>query len=194
MSLPLATGASLTHSLERMLRRRFECSEARAYLKFSEGGIVQRILHRIKYGGGKELAFQLGRQFALSEKREERLSSAARVIVPVPLHPKKLVARGFNQSEQIARGLADITGWDLDLELLYRAQEAGSQTKLDSLGRTKNAADQYACSNKARPDVQYVLVDDMITTGATLEACVSALRTAGAADIGIRGLACDLDI
>jgi predicted amidophosphoribosyltransferase len=136
----------------------------------------------------------MGMQFALAEKRERGAWCGPKVLVPVPLHPKKLKIRGFNQSEWIAKGMAEIMGCPLDLELLYRAQESGSQTKLDSASRTKNAADQYACSRSAEREVAYILVDDMITTGATLEACAGALRRAGAECLSIRGLACDLDI
>ncbi len=115
-------------------------------------------------------------------------------VVPVPLHKKKLQKRGYNQSALIARELAGRLGIPLDERLLVRARETESQTRFDAAGRTRNMAGAF----EARPAAagrKILLVDDVRTTGATLNECAKALRRAGADRIyGVTALARELQI
>jgi ComF family protein len=98
------------------------------------------------------------------------------LIVPVPLHPKKLRQRGFNQSEQIAIGLGDSMRVPVDPVALFRRKETETQTKKSRFRRWQNVAEVFEVKNPGSLEMKHVLlVDDVITTGATLEACIRVL-------------------
>ncbi|MBI1315439.1 hypothetical protein GC167_01070 [bacterium] len=177
--------------LEALLGQRFPLESALALAKFCLGGRVQKMLHEIKYLGGYRLAWGLGRALG---RGCEALGLAPGCLVPVPLHPNKLKKRGYNQSEWIARGMESVLSWSVDTELLHRVHEAGSQTRLTVQERQRNALQQFSCTRDADPCVHWILVDDMITTGATLESCARALREAGAVRISAVSLACEIDL
>lgn len=110
----------------------------------------------------------------------------ADVLIPVPLHKAKFRERGFNQAECIARGIADRTGWRVEPNALIRKRYTQTQTKLDIAERQKNMEDAFTVPPKRKPLVSggtCVVVDDVITTGATILACADALLAAGARTI-----------
>jgi len=191
LHLPSALTPALQNRLEAMLGQRFPFASALALAKFSSGGRVQKILHEIKYLGGFQRAYGLGQD--LGRGCAARGMAPGR-LVPVPLHPNKRKKRGYNQAEWIARGMESVLGWKVDTELLHRIHEAGSQTKLTSQERQRNALQQFECTRPADPYTHWIVVDDMITTGSTLESCARALRAAGAVHISAVALACDLDL
>ena len=118
----------------------------------------------------------MGRRFAQHPEL-----AGAEVLVPVPLFPKRGRRRGYNQSELLARQLARHIGLPVDTQALARVRNTVSQTKLNRQGRLQNMAGAFLCK---RPfDIKgkvVLLVDDVATTGATLEGCAQALRAAGA--------------
>lgn len=143
---------------------------------FVKGGRVQRLIHKIKYEGRKDVGHMLGR-WVSGILRERPLFSGVQAIVPVPLHPKRKRQRGYNQSEEFGRGICD--GLDIPLlkGVLRRAQHTESQTgksrmeRIENLSRAIEAEDGSYVRNK-----WVLLVDDVVTTGATLEACALALE------------------
>ncbi len=113
---------------------------------------------------------------------------AADIIAPVPLHPSRLAERGYNQSALLARVLAAEVGVPLDERLLIRHRATAHQVGLGQAERTRNVTGAFACRGAAAGK-RVMLVDDVATTGATLEACAVALREAGATNVAALTLA-----
>jgi ComF family protein len=162
--------------IEQTFWGRVKIEKASAYFFYSKGSRYQKLIHDLKYKGKQFIGYELGRKMA-SELGNTALSSVD-VIVPVPLHPKKLKKRGYNQSECIAKGLSEALKIETNSHSLYRKTNTQSQTKKSRFDRWENVKDVFAIKNKhVFSDKHVLLVDDVITTGATLEACISQLLT-----------------
>lgn len=156
---------------------------------FEKGGKVQKLLHAIKYEEQKELAQYLGRLY--SSEINETLLKEADLILPVPLHPKKLKARGFNRSEQYALGLAAASGTEVDTQSVRRIKNTGTQTQMkQKFGRWENVEGIFEVTN---PDFlankHILIVDDVITTGSTIEAMWLALKNVEGVKVSLAGIA-----
>ena len=149
---------------------------------FERDGAIQSIIHQLKYDSITSLGVELGRK--LGEKlRDEFDGVHVDGIIPVPLHPTKLRERGYNQSEYIARGIGQVTGLPVHASLLKRHKYTSSQTQLSAVERKENVGDAFTLHRRAKTDVEgktFLIVDDVITTGATIEACAQALMESGA--------------
>ena len=153
------------------LRRLTRLRSAAAY-----EGPLEKALHRFKYEGRRPLAQPLALLLA------ERLAVdglAAELITWVPLHPRRLRRRGYNQAELLGRELAGLTGLPT-LPGLARIRDTPPQVGLDRLRRQGNVAGAFTWEGKELARRSLLLVDDVATTGATLEACAGALKAAGA--------------
>lgn len=160
-----------------------------AYLKFVKGGKVQKIMHEIKYKDNQELGEMIGRMYG-SELREKGFSEQFDLILPVPLHKKRLIVRGYNQSDSLAKGLAESLRIEWRNDILKRGIETESQIAKSRLERYKNMQDVFFVENfEGLKDKRIVIVDDTLTTGSTLESCVLALNGAGAKNISIIAMA-----
>jgi ComF family protein len=152
---------------------RIKLERAYSMLVFKNGNSTQKILHAIKYKNAKELAINMGERIGYRLLNSEYLKSVD-AIVPIPLHDKKEFLRGYNQSQLICEGLNNIAGIPI-IPLLQRKRHHASQTQKDRFERWANVADIFETSPERKTPVQHVvLVDDVLTTGATLE---SAART-----------------
>jgi ComF family protein len=143
----------------------------------------------MKYKGMKEIGEEMGKIFA-SELMESPFRQAD-MVVPVPLHARKLKQRGYNQSEWIARGIASGLGKPLSLNNLVRVQYTPTQTRKNRFERWQNVEGIFSvtCPEEFRQK-HILLVDDVITTGSTLEASVAALLAGGTYKVSIATLAC----
>jgi len=112
-----------------------------------------------------------------------RAHAAPDAIVPVPLHPRRLRARGFNPAGLLARRLARRLGVTFHPVALVRTRDTPSQTGLDARGRRRNVAGAFLWARRVPPPARILLVDDVVTTGATLAATARALRVAGATSV-----------
>ncbi|MDU0370592.1 ComF family protein [Hymenobacter endophyticus] len=160
-----------------------------SYLRFQKHGRVQHLLHQLKYRGQQEVGRVLGRWYG-QELREARLHPAPDLVVPVPLHARKLAQRGYNQADSFAEGLA--TGLQIPwaAEALRRTTYTNSQTQKNRIQRWQNVETVFAVAQPEFIQQKHVLlVDDVLTTGATLEACAAALLAAGAAQVSIATIA-----
>ncbi len=155
---------------------------------FKKGNRTQRLVHQIKYQGQKEMGAVLGKEVG-KMLRDSRFADVD-IIVPVPLHPKKLRKRGYNQSEWIARGVAEMIGKPIDAETLVRRSAASSQTRKKRFDRWENVDSGFGLTDPGKFAGQHILlIDDVITTGATLEACIHAVGTAPDARVSVVTLA-----
>lgn len=147
---------------------------AAAFLKFEKTGITQELIHKIKYHSNTRLASYIGELFANSIQNE---IGKADFLIPVPLHPKKQKERGFNQSEAFARGMEMILQTPTETKSLQRVRYTESQTHKNKKERKQNVKDCFKLCNETSFEGKHIiLLDDVITTGATLEACMHAFK------------------
>ncbi|WP_375443303.1 ComF family protein [uncultured Fibrella sp.] len=157
-----------------------------AYAYFTKKSIVQRLIHQLKYRGKRDLGFQLGRWCGQELMELKGIPTQADMLIPVPIHPRRRQQRGYNQSEWIADGLSQSLGIVSRTDVMERTQFVASQTRKNRIERWKNVADVFQVTKPIAVRGQHVIViDDVLTTGATLEACVTQLRAAGATTVGI---------
>jgi len=152
---------------------------------FEKNGPLQRALHLLKYGGMKSLGGMFGRDLARSPAFGE-ICPAADAIVPVPLHGARLRERGYNQSGAISDGIGSVTGLPASDRVLVRTRNTPSQTTLKLHRREENVRDAFGVAASGVRVVEgksVILVDDVLTTGATLRACARALKGAGASSV-----------
>ena len=154
-----------------------------AFLKFLKGGIVQNLLHELKYNNRPEIGVRIGGLYG-QELADAGYGKNFDVIVPVPLHRSRLRKRGYNQSAKFAEGLAEALGVPWEESISLRLQATTTQTRKGRADRWQNVRSAFSTaeSEKIRGK-RILLVDDVITTGATLDACARVLRAAGAADV-----------
>jgi ComF family protein len=162
---------------------------ATAYYRFSKSSNVQRLIHQLKYRNKTEIGDRIG-YFLGNDLKETELFNTADLVIPVPLHPSKLKSRGYNQSDFLARGIAASMGIKVDVHNLYRRVNNETQTHKSKYERWENVAAVFELKNPAIFTNKHILlVDDVITTGATLEACAIKLVQAGGAKISIATMA-----
>jgi ComF family protein len=163
--------------LTELLRQRFSVFAALSVYRFEGEGAVRKMLHKIKYNDGEALAFWIGVQ--LGEAWRSSGAPLPEVLIPVPLHPKKLRLRGFNQSERIARGIESVLKVPVNAKHLLRTTYQRSQTRLGRMQRWENIGNSFGLAEHPQSYEHIALVDDMITTGSTLESCALALKCKG---------------
>ena len=150
--------------------------KASSYLYYDKGGIGQTLVAEIKYRKNQELGKWIGSYLAKDITASSNFFHDVDYLIPVPLHPKKQKQRGFNQAEMIAKGISQITHIPLETKNLYRVKANSSQTKKGVYERWKNSAGIFNVKNKQLFTGKHVLlIDDVLTTGATLEACATCL-------------------
>ena len=154
---------------------RFPLQRASSYLYFEKAAGVQKILHNIKYQGGKQLAKTVGQWYGTELKTIENYKDI-NFIIPVPLHKSKIISRGYNQSEWFAIGLSETMKIPFQNNNLLRIHKSETQTRKTRSKRWENVSEIF---NVANPELlknkHILLVDDVVTTGATLEACAQKL-------------------
>lgn len=148
---------------------------AAAFYGFNKGGKVQHLIHQLKYKGQKHIGTSVGKLYGYELKFCDDFNSVD-AIIPVPLHPKRQKKRGYNQSDYFAEGLAESMNVKADLTTLYRAAESDTQTKKSRFKRWQNVESIFQLRDAGQLVGKHILlVDDVITTGATLEACAHTL-------------------
>ena len=159
------------------------------YLHFRRAGRVQRLLHQLKYKGAQEIGETLGSWYG-SELNGHGYSKEFDLIVPVPLHPRKLRQRGYNQAESFARGLAGELGLPCKGDILVRDKNSGTQTRKSRAERWQNVEGIFRVKQPEEvTDKRILLADDVITTGSTLEACANTLLQAGCREVSVVAIA-----
>ena len=143
---------------------------------FIKKGKVQKLMHELKYNGNKKVGELMGIELGKEIDKVE-ITNKVDVVVPVPLHKKKLKQRGYNQSEFIAIGVARVLNCEMNTDLLKRMEHSESQTKKSKYERWENVGAAFTLTNENQYIGKHILlVDDVVTTGATLEACCKKLK------------------
>ncbi len=168
---------------------RVNIENATSFFYFSKGSKYQALLHNLKYKGMKELGEEMGKYFAI-DLRQSSWFDSVDIICPVPLHPSKEKKRGYNQSWWIASGIAQQLNKELSINNLQRLTATETQTRKSRFERHLNVDGIFELKNpEAFSGKHILLVDDVVTTGATLEACATAILSAANAQISIATLA-----
>jgi ComF family protein len=142
-----------------------------AFLKFRKGGIVQNLLHELKYNNRPEIGTRIGNLYG-NELLESGFGGSFDLIVPVPLHQARLRKRGYNQSAKFAEGLSESLNVPWQESISLRLKSTSTQTKKGRASRWKNVNTAFSSISADQvKGKRILLVDDVITTGATLEAC-----------------------
>jgi ComF family protein len=177
------------NAIEKKFWGKFKVELATSFFFFQKGSQFQKLLHELKYNSNKELGRILAKN-AAADLLENDYFADIDCIVPIPLHPKKFQKRGYNQAEWIAMGLEDVLLKPLETISLIRVKENATQTKKGVFERYTNTEGIFDLIN---PDVfagkHVLLVDDVLTTGSTLEAAAQALLKADNIKISIFTLA-----
>jgi len=174
---------------EQMFWGKIRIENAASFFYFRKGSRYQKIIHQLKYKGLKEAGLELGRQFGFELAESESFGSVD-VLIPVPLHPKKQKHRGFNQSEWIARGIGLGLDKPVSTDHLQRTVFTTTQTMKTRYERWKNVEHIFSAQRPGQLKNKHILlVDDVLTTGATLEACATALSEIPGIKISIATLA-----
>jgi ComF family protein len=177
------------NTLSRVFWGRIQIESIASFLFFSKEGKVQNLMHAFKYKSNEKIGQYLGYLYALDLKKNSWLNSID-VIVPVPLHPKKHKIRGYNQSEEFAHGLAEINSIPINTGIIHRMVESETQTKKSRFKRWKNVNTIFQLLDDSNIQGKHILlVDDVITTGATIEACTQELLKIKDVKISIASLA-----
>lgn len=154
---------------------RIHIEHVAALFQFNKGGSIQKLMHQLKYEGNKNVGIFLGKELAYA-LQDSNYFEGISLIVPVPLHPKKQKLRGYNQCHSIAKGLKHVLQIPINKTDLIRTENTDSQTRKKRFSRWENMANSFSVVCKDDFMHQHILlVDDVITTGATLEACAQKL-------------------
>lgn len=156
------------------------------YLYYAKQGSVQRIIRSLKYKGNKEVGRVMGRWYGYQLENEVQLSRQIDLITSVPLHPSRKRKRGYNQSDWFGRGLSDELNVRFEPDILKRNRNTITQTGKNRFDRWQNVGEVFSVREpETIKEKRIALVDDVLTTGATLEACASALLLAGCQSVGV---------
>ena len=168
---------------------RVNIHSAAAYYHFEKGSKVQELIHQLKYRGHEDIGSVLGKSFG-QDLRQSEMYKGIDVVIPVPLHPKRLKQRGYNQSESFARGLAEGIGAECVTDKLCRIVHTSTQTFRSRFDRWANMNSVFGIRSPDYFDGAHVLLaDDVITTGSTLEACAEVLHMVPNVKISIAAIA-----
>jgi ComF family protein len=191
MNMPSTEYSSMRdNEVERMLTGRFPFEAATAIYHFHHGNRVRDMVHAMKFHGNVELCRMMGRQMGLELMRSARFDDVE-MLVPVPLHWIRRILRGYNQSELLCRGIADVTGWKVNTTALMRHR----YTRKQSLQRGSKRAENVDKAFKVRRADELsgrhlLLVDDVLTTGATITACADAIAAVPDVKISVATFCC----
>lgn len=163
------------NEIERLFWGKTRIEHACALFFFRKGSLYRPLIHKLKYSGNRRIGVRLGEELGICLNDVDTFSDVD-LLTPVPLHPQKERARGYNQSELIARGISNIMNVPVDTGNLIRAHYTETQTRKNRMERIANVEKVFDVIDCSRFENKHVmLIDDVITTGSTIEACASVL-------------------
>lgn len=154
---------------------KIDIEHASAFLYYNKKGIVQELIHNLKYKGHQQIGTVLG-EWYVEDLKKVIPETSFDAIIPVPLHPKKFRERGYNQVSTFGKALSKGLNIPYEDAVLYRKKYSKTQSKKDLLGRSENIENLFdVIDSENNNNKHFLLIDDVLTTGATLEACCRAL-------------------
>lgn len=178
-----------SHPAEQSLWGRINVEKVFCFLFYKKESSSQKLLHALKYKGEKEIGLILGKLFA-QELNEVNAIDEIDFIVPVPLHPKKQYRRGYNQSEWISKGISECVDVPINNNVLIKTNDTATQTKKNRFSRYTSVKSMFAFNSDENIKGKHILlVDDVLTTGATIEACYNALTESSDVKVSVLTLA-----
>ena len=179
----------LENPIEKIFFGRANIKTASSFLFFQKKGSVQKMMHALKYKNKPEVAHLLGKWYGQDLKKSEAFSNID-YIIPVPLHKKRLRKRGYNQSEHFAKGLSEALNIPILTNVLVKSKFTETQTHKSREERAENISTSFQLQNpESIQNKNILLVDDVITTGATTEACILKLQENTNATISVASIA-----
>lgn len=188
--LPL-TGFHLDNenAVKKVFTGRLDIENATALLYFRKKGMVQELIHNLKYRGHREISTYLGDWYGELLADTSQFGTI-QAVIPVPLHPKKLRSRGFNQVEGFGKAIANKLQIEYLDDVLVKKSTTRSQTLKNRLARWGQIEETFMIENTQKAENKHLLlVDDLITTGATLEACTHKLQKINGVKISMATMA-----
>ncbi len=188
-ALPQTAFHAHSHNpIEKLFWGRLPIAQATSQYYYTKESLMQRLIHNFKYKGNKELGFYLGSLMGQQLAQTNRFLSID-ALIPLPLFPSKEKRRGFNQSAVICEGIAQHLQKPVWKDVLIRTSYTETQTRKNRVDRWKNIEGRFELINKEKIEGKHILlVDDIITTGATLEAGGRELQSAGNSQLSIATL------
>lgn len=166
--------------IEKMLSGRIAFNHATSLLYFTKESLIQRLMHEFKYRSNKDLGRQLGAMMGSHLKESSKFNNAE-ALIPLPLFENKEYTRGFNQSKILCEGISEVMKVEIINDAIIRPVATETQTKKGRVERWRNMEGKFrVISNSQIKDKHILLIDDVITTGATIEACAGELINSGA--------------
>ncbi|WNH08348.1 ComF family protein [Thalassobellus suaedae] len=176
-------------TIKKVLYGRANIENGTALFRFEKKGLIQQLIHNLKYKGYEHIGFVLGNWLGGELKTLETYKDID-IVIPVPLHDKKLKKRGYNQVSKFGQQIAKALNVDYKDDVLIKITNTKSQTTKSRLSRWTNTNELFTLKNMEVINNKHILlVDDIITTGATLEACISVLNQAKNIKISIATMA-----
>ena len=175
--------------VEKIFYGRADITSAIALLRFEKKGIVQKLLHNLKYRGREEIGFAMGQWFG-SELRHLKGFEEVEIVLPVPVHKSKLKKRGYNQVDEFARQIAEKLNAEFMDDVLLKTRSTPTKVFQKRIKRWQSDNDIFILKNQENiSNKNVLLIDDIITTGATIEACSQVLHTASNIKLSVAAMA-----
>jgi ComF family protein len=163
------------NAIEKLFWGKINIERACSLFYFRKGSDYRPMIHRLKYKGKYNIGLRLGEELGVC-LGSSSLYSDISMLVPVPLHPAKERMRGYNQSEYIAYGISNIMNLPLERRNLIRTKYTQTQTRKNAVERWENVQSVFGVRDKSRLNGEHILlIDDVITTGSTIESCASTI-------------------
>jgi len=175
--------------IEKIFWGRMQVTDAASYLYFSKDSLLQHIVHELKYKGNKELGYFIGRKMGEALLQTHRFHDIE-ALIPLPLFAARERKRGYNQALVLCEGMADVLSLPILKQVIRRAASSETQTNKNRIDRWLNMQGKFELHQpEAIAGKHVLLIDDVITTGATLEACGQAILTAANTRLSIMTMA-----
>lgn len=177
------------NEVEKLLWGKMNIERATSYFYYTKGSGYRQLLHRLKYEGRKDIAQSMG--FMMGEElANDGFFDNIDLIIPIPLHRRKKRSRGYNQSEEIGKGISRATGIPMKTSCIERQRNSTSQTSKSAYERWENVSGIFAAHHTEQLENRHILLlDDVMTTGATITACADALKSVPGIRISVLTLA-----